>query len=320
MPQPISVFIITKNEADRIGAVISAVKDFADEILVIDSGSTDQTAEIAQNLGAKFIFNEWKGYGPQKVFGENLCKNKWILNIDADEEVSSELADEIKNLFAQNSNSDNSDQKNSNHQNPDQFCGYKIKIVNKFFGEKKPKKLAYYYNQLRLYNKEFAGFKNSAVHDSVVLKSSANAENTKENTIKNARSEKNAPDKNANEKNINGKNLNGKKINGEKINGENLNEKIGQLKNIISHQSFRSFEHWIEKINSYSSMQAINDFNCGKKPTNLKIILTPCLAFLKAYIIRRYFIYGFNGLIYSYIFAFSRTIKLIKIRELFSRN
>lgn len=96
---PISVFIIAKNEEDRIFSVINAVKDFAEEILVIDSYSDDNTVKIAENAGAKVVQNKWNGYGPQKVFGENLCKNKWILNIDADEEVTKDLALEIKKLF-----------------------------------------------------------------------------------------------------------------------------------------------------------------------------------------------------------------------------
>jgi len=248
----ISVFIITKNEADRIATAINSVQKIADEILVIDSGSSDTTIEIAKSLGAKTFYNKWQGYGQQKVFGENLCQNKWILNIDADEEVSKDLARAIGEMFLNNQQ--------------DQFIGYKIKIVNKFFGEKEPKKLAYYYNQLRLYNKDYCGFKDSSVHDSVMIK---NGDST---TIK-------------------------------------------QLKNIIAHQSFRSFEHWIEKINSYSSMQAADALAKGKKVSILKILLTPGFAFFKAYIIRRYFIYGFDGIIYSYIFSFGRLMKLVKIRQ-----
>jgi glycosyltransferase involved in cell wall biosynthesis len=251
----ISVFIITQNEADRIASVINAVLEIADEILVIDSGSSDNTVEIAKSLGAKTFYNAWTGYGQQKVFGESLCKNKWILNIDADEEVMPELAREIKKLFAENKQ--------------DQKIGYKIKIVNKFFNEKQPKKLAYYYNQLRLYNREFCGFKDSSVHDSVIVK-----------------------------------------------NGDDKN--IGQLKNIISHQSFRSFKHWIDKINSYSEMQAEDAFKKGKNVSMIKILLTPTFAFLKSYFIRRYFIYGFDGLIYSYVFAFGRLMKLVKIRQKFA--
>ncbi len=253
----LSVFIIAKNEGDRIGAIISAVKKIADEILVIDSGSTDNTRQISEELGAKVIFNEWKGYGPQKIFGENSCKNDWILNIDADEEVSPELANEISDLFK------------NNQQN--KAFGYRIKIVNKFFFEKKPHKFAYYYNQLRLYNRNFAGFKNSSIHDSVELK-------------------------------------------------KDVENKISQLKNIIYHQSFRSFEHWIEKINSYSSMQALDSFKKGKNPSCLKIAITPIFTFFKAYFVRRYFIYGFNGVIYSTIFAFSRFVKMVKIKEIFAKN
>ena len=248
----ISVFIITKNEADRIAAVINAIKEIANEILVIDSGSNDATIEIAKSLGAKTFHNDWQGYGQQKVFGENLCQNKWILNIDADEEVSKNLAKEISDIFA------------SNQQ--DQFIGYKIKIVNKFFGENQPKKWAYYYNQLRLYNKDYCGFKDSSIHDSVIIKS-----------------------------------------------GDS--RKIKHLKNIIAHQSFRSLEHWIAKINSYSSMQAQDALAKGKKVSRLKIALTPSFAFFKAYFIRRYFIYGFNGIVYSYIFSFGRMLKLVKIRQ-----
>ena len=255
--EKLSVFIITKNEEDRIADVIDAVKNIADEILVIDSGSSDKTCEIAIKHGAKVMFNSWRGYGEQKIFGENQCKNKWILNIDADEEVSAELSEEIKQLF---SNGDYKD-----------FYGFKVKIVNKFPLEnrlnKKPKKFAYYYNQLRLYNKDFAGFKNSTVHDSVELK-------------------------------------------------EKNKKKIGQLKEIIYHQSFRSFEHWIDKINSYSSAQAKDAITKGKSVSILKISLISSIAFLKAYFVRRYFIYGFDGFIYSYLFAFSRFAKMIKIHEL----
>lgn len=247
----ISVFIIAKNEADRIEKVILAVKNFADEILVIDSGSDDKTCEISEKCGAKVLFNKWSGYGPQKIFGEKACKNDWILNIDADEEVSDELSQEIRDIF--------------NKEIDENIAGFRVKIVNKFRFEEKPHKFAYYYNQFRLYNRNFAGFKDSSVHDSVILKDES--------------------------------------------------KKIKNLKNIIYHQSFRSFSHWIEKINSYSSMQAKDAVAKGKKPSFIKIFLSPILAFFKAYFIRRYFIYGFRGVIYSKIFAFSRFCKMIKIYE-----
>lgn len=251
---PISVFIITKNEEDRIASVINAVKEIADEILVVDSGSVDQTCEIAAKMGAKIMFNAWQGYGAQKIFAQNNCKNNWVLNIDADEEVSQELCAEIKESFGQRI--------------PDDIAGFKIKIVNKFRFEKKPKKSAYFYNQFRLYNKNLAGFRDSSVHDSVVL-------------------------------------------------NYNTKAKILQLNGIIYHQSFKSFSHWLEKINFYSQMQAVDSVAKGKKsPSALKILFIFPFAFLKAFFVRKYFIYGLDGFIYSFLFAFSRFTKVIKIREL----
>lgn len=153
---PISIFIITKNEADRIENIIKKAQKITDDIIIIDSGSSDDTIKLSQNLGAKTIFNEWRGYGQQKIFGEAQCQNKWILNIDADEEITEELAEEITELFQSGANKN--------------FVAFKVKILNKFFCETRPKKFAYYYNQLRLYNSDYAGFRNSAVHDSVILK------------------------------------------------------------------------------------------------------------------------------------------------------
>lgn len=94
-----SCFIIAKNEARKIGEVIASVRDLADEVVVIDSGSTDGTQQIAEDLGARVIFNEWPGYGPQKRFGEDQCRNDWLLNLDGDEVLSEELRDEIRMLF-----------------------------------------------------------------------------------------------------------------------------------------------------------------------------------------------------------------------------
>ena len=96
---PLSCFIIAKNEADRIVRTIRAVKDWAGEIVVIDSGSTDGTQALAEAEGARVIFNAWPGFGQQKRFGETQCRNEWLINLDADEVVSPKLAAEIQALF-----------------------------------------------------------------------------------------------------------------------------------------------------------------------------------------------------------------------------
>ncbi|MCX8076553.1 MAG: glycosyltransferase family 2 protein [Aquificaceae bacterium] len=92
----LSVLILTKNEEDNIERVISSVKDIADEVVVVDSGSTDRTVDIARSLGAKVYYKEWQGYPQQLNYGIGLCSQDWVLILDADEEVSEELSRSIK--------------------------------------------------------------------------------------------------------------------------------------------------------------------------------------------------------------------------------
>ncbi len=96
----LSTVIITKNEQQNIARCLSSVKDFCDEILVYDSGSTDETVNIANKMGAKVISGEWFGYGATKHKATDLAKNDWILSIDADEEVSDSLKYEIRSKFS----------------------------------------------------------------------------------------------------------------------------------------------------------------------------------------------------------------------------
>ncbi|MBN8726905.1 MAG: glycosyltransferase family 2 protein [Xanthomonadales bacterium] len=88
--EKLSVFIIALNEADRIATALESVKMLADEIIVVDSGSTDDTTRIAELHGARVLYNQWPGYGPQKKFAEDACRYEWVLNIDADEALSPE--------------------------------------------------------------------------------------------------------------------------------------------------------------------------------------------------------------------------------------
>jgi glycosyltransferase involved in cell wall biosynthesis len=92
---PVSVTIITLNEEKNIPHAIKSVS-WAEEVIVVDSGSSDRTVEIAKELGARVIFNPWKGYGQQKNFAQKQASHDWILNIDADEIIPHELALEIQ--------------------------------------------------------------------------------------------------------------------------------------------------------------------------------------------------------------------------------
>src|SRR5215831_20440377 len=95
----LSAVIITHNEADRIANCIRSVA-FCDEVLIVDSHSTDATREIAQSLGALVIERDWPGYRSQKEFGLRAAKFDWVLCLDADEIVTSQLRAEIEALRA----------------------------------------------------------------------------------------------------------------------------------------------------------------------------------------------------------------------------
>ncbi|MTI18199.1 glycosyltransferase family 2 protein [Rhodobacteraceae bacterium RKSG542] len=148
---PVSAFIICKNEEDRILAAIHSVIDWVDEVIVVDSGSTDRTVELAKQAGAKVFFNQWDGYGKQKRFAEDCCKNQWLFNLDSDEEVSQDLAKEMAALFDPLPSKDI----------------YSVHIQDVFQHEKVAKPWAYGYWQYRLYNREKGRFSASPVHDTV---------------------------------------------------------------------------------------------------------------------------------------------------------
>lgn len=148
---PLSCCIITKNEQDRLGDCIRAVAGLVDEVVVVDSGSTDNTVAIAEGLGARVIHHDWPGYGPQKRYSEDCARNDWILNLDADEMVSPELHEEIKTLMASRP----------------PLNAYRFKIKNVYPGQTHPRLWADYHNYVRLYDRRVVRFRESQVHDTV---------------------------------------------------------------------------------------------------------------------------------------------------------
>ena len=94
----ISAVIITLNEEKNIKRCLNSLK-WTDEIIVIDSGSTDKTCDIAKKMGVKVFHNPWPGYGMQKCFGIEKTTHPWVIVIDADEEVTQELAKNIKSAI-----------------------------------------------------------------------------------------------------------------------------------------------------------------------------------------------------------------------------
>ena len=137
--EKLSVYIVTYNEEERLGRTLKAAKKVADEIIVVDSGSTDKTTEIASLNGAKVIYNKWKSYCEQKHFAQNQCTNDWVLLLDADEVLSNDLIKEIKEI----------------KKNP-LYNAYKIKIADMLPHDTKPSIFAHRFNPIRLYNRKFA--------------------------------------------------------------------------------------------------------------------------------------------------------------------
>lgn len=151
----LSCCIIAQDEGDRIESCILAVKDIVDEVVVVDSGSKDDTVAKCEALGAKVVFHKWDGYGPQKRFAEDCASNDWILNLDADELVTPELAREISALM----------------QAPAGLLpAYRFKQVTVYPGKQRPRLWADYHNYVRLYDRRRVRFRESRVHDTVDTK------------------------------------------------------------------------------------------------------------------------------------------------------
>ena len=154
MPPPLSIFVITRNEEDRLGRTLSAVRHLSDDIVVVDSHSTDATREIAERHGARVVVNDFEGYGPQKRFAEDQCRHPWLLNLDADEVVPPDLAAEIEALFAVGDPA---------------IDAFEIRIAEIFPGEAAPHRFAYALAPVRLYRRSAGRYSASPVHDRVDL-------------------------------------------------------------------------------------------------------------------------------------------------------
>jgi glycosyltransferase involved in cell wall biosynthesis len=150
MKLPVSVFVIARNEEARLARTLAAVA-WADQIVLVDSGSTDRTREIARAAGAEVHERRWEGYGPQKAHAESLCRHAWRLNVDADEVVTPGLAAEIGALLAGNPA-------------PGAF---RIRILNVYPGRDRPRWLADDYNVVRLYHREVGRYRAHALFDRV---------------------------------------------------------------------------------------------------------------------------------------------------------
>ncbi len=155
MPQkiPLSVAMITKNESANLADCLKSVH-FAAQIVVVDSGSTDETVQIASQFACDIFTEAWKGFGPQKQSAIDKCHNPWVLVLDADERIPSATASVIKDIVLQPTSS---------------AAGYSFSRKNYFQG-RWIKRMGWWPDRiLRLFRKDCGRMTASSVHESVVV-------------------------------------------------------------------------------------------------------------------------------------------------------
>lgn len=157
---PVSVVIITRNEAAILGKTLQSLTGFTDDIVIVDSGSADETLSIARSFGCRIIQTEWKGYGPTKNIGIDAAKYDWILSIDADEIPDKLLLNSISKIdFA------------------DASKAYDINFKT-YFGSKQIRFGEWGIDHhVRLVNRKFVRWSDDEVHEKLLLPGNIKVEN-----------------------------------------------------------------------------------------------------------------------------------------------
>lgn len=149
---PISVAIITKNEEDKLPECLSSLS-FAEDVVVVDSESTDRTVEIAKTYGARVFIEPWQDFSYQKQFAVDQGKHDWVMILDADERIPPQTAKKISQIV---------------HESDSKICGYSFRRKN-FFHGRWIKHCGWWPNRiLRFVNRTQGSFDGKAIHESWV--------------------------------------------------------------------------------------------------------------------------------------------------------
>lgn len=148
----LSVALITLNEEVNLARTLESVR-WADQIVVVDSGSIDQTAAIAQSYGVHFVTEPWRGFAAQKNYALSLCTSDWLLSLDADEVVSPELAASMQRILAA----------------PPAHTAYAMARRNSFLGRWVRHGGYYPDPKLRLFPRGSGAFHDAPVHETVIF-------------------------------------------------------------------------------------------------------------------------------------------------------
>jgi glycosyltransferase involved in cell wall biosynthesis len=281
----LSVVIIAHNEEANIGRTLASVQalvaDGRGEIIVVDSGSTDRTVEIAKSLGGKVYVEEWKGYAAQKNSALEKAAGAWILSLDADEEVDAELVEEIRAVTGGNApallNSNATDSLDTvekvmtleEGRALDFPPGFRIPRKNFFLGRWIKHGGFWPDPKLRLFRRGAARFEDRAVHEDAKLAQGS----------------------------------------------------PGQLKGALLHHSYPTLADYIDHMNRYSSLGsemavARNQNGFGV----IDIVFRPAATFIYNYIFRFGFLDGREGLLLHLYHAVYVSWKYAKAWELAARK
>jgi glycosyltransferase involved in cell wall biosynthesis len=244
--QPISATVITFNEERNIRETLQSLS-WVDEIVVVDSGSSDSTLEICRGFTDRIFHRGWTGYVDQKNFAVQKACHDWIFSLDADERPSPELRAEIQELARQGFRN----------------TGYRIPRVAFFMGRWIRHGDWYPDYQLRLFDRRHGRWEGGRVHESVKMKK--------------------PPD---------------------------------FLRGEIRHYTYRSFSDYLKRLDSYSSLAALDYRQRGKSATPFSLLAHPLAVLFKTYVLKRGFLDGTAGFVVAVMGAVSVFFKYAKLYEL----
>jgi glycosyltransferase involved in cell wall biosynthesis len=213
---------------------------------MVDSGSTDQTTELAKTRGVRVIHQAWLGYGPQKRFSVTQASHDWVLCVDADERISAELRSSIESALGKLD-----------------FRAYAMARCNRFMGRWLRHGEGYPDWSLRLFDRRVANWSEDPVHEQVVAEG-----------------------------------------------------KIGRLHGDLLHESAETLRSYLGKQNAYTSLQAESLYRKGRRPSTVKLLVSPVARFFKFYFLRAGFLDGIPGLVHICIGCFNSYMKYAKLFEL----
>lgn len=243
--EKLTVIILTYNEEDYIEGAIETAS-FADEIIVLDSYSSDKTPIISQKHNVKFIQHKFENFSSQRLYASKFAEYNMILFLDADERIPILLREEIQNILMKN----------------ESVAAYKI-LFSQFFMGRQMKHGSYRNNwKIRLFNKRLCWYdETKLVHEKIIVKE-------------------------------------GKTI---------------CLTHPIIHYGYRSWNHCINKKQTYAELQAQQLYKMQLKPNFFHFVIKPIYRFLNEYIFRAGFLDGFQGFASAFMnanYVGSRYIKL----------